>query len=86
MIVVIRVYSPFENKVGLGVFPGEGGSLSRVEAVVTESGGLLVDGLSEVELLDDVSRSEGEVSADNVTEVIVVLTVLDGAVGVNPDG
>jgi len=53
---------------------------------VTESGGLLVDRLSEVELLDDVSRSEGEVSADNIAEVVVVLTVLDGAVGINPDG
>jgi len=53
---------------------------------VTESGSLLVDGGTEVELLDDVSRSEGEVLADNITEPVVILTVFDGAVRVNPDG
>jgi len=53
---------------------------------VTESGGLLVDGGTEVQLLDDVSRSEGEVVTDNITEVIVVLTVRGSAVRVNPDG
>jgi hypothetical protein len=53
---------------------------------VTESRSLLVDGGTEVELLDDVSGSEGEVLSDDVAEPVIGLTVLDGAVGVNPDG
>lgn len=47
---------------------------------MTESGGLLVDGSTEVELLNDVSGSEGEVISDDFAEVVIIFTVLDGAV------
>jgi len=86
IVVILFSSSPFESQVSLGVLPSESRPLCGVVSEVTKSGGLLVDGSSKVELLDDVSRSEGEVSADNFAKVVVVLTVLDGTVRVDPDG
>lgn len=86
IVVILFSSSPFESQVCLGVLPSESRPLCGVVSIVTESGGLLVDGSSEVELLDDVSRSEGEVPADNFSKVVVVLSVLDGTVRVDPDG
>lgn len=44
-------------------------------------GGLVVDGLSQVELLDDDTGAEVEVLQDNVNELVVVL--VGGAVVLN---
>jgi len=88
--VVIIVFSLFHSdikvEVSLGVLPGESRLVFRVVSEMAESRGLLIDRSSKVELLDDVSRSETEVFTDNTAEVLVIFTVLDGGVRVNPDG
>jgi hypothetical protein len=67
----------------LGLFPQEFG-FSSTE--VTESTELLVDGGLQVELLDDHTRSEVEVSGDDFLKVVVSVSFSDGSVGVNVDG
>jgi len=84
--VVEAFLESLEHKVGLGVLPSEVGLVFGVVSEVTESGGLLVDGSSQVEFLDDVTGSEGEVLSNDSGEPLVALTSLDGVVGVNPDG
>lgn len=88
--VVIIVFSLFHSdikfEVSLGVLPGESRLVFRVVSEMAESRGLLIDRSSKVELLDDVSRSEVEVFTNNTSEVLIIFTVLDGAVRVNPDG
>lgn len=67
----------------LRLFPQEFG-FSSTE--VTESTELLVDGGLQVELLDDHTRSEVEVSGDDFLKVVVSVSFSDGSVGVNVDG
>lgn len=67
----------------LGLFPQEFG-FSSTE--VTESSELLVDGGLEVQLLDDHTRSEVEVSGDDFLQVVVSVSFRDGSVGVDVDG
>lgn len=64
---------------GLGLLPGE----ALVGAKVAVLGRLEVDGLGEVELLDNDTGAEVEVGADDLDELIRVL--LRGAVGVDVD-
>jgi len=84
--VVEAFLEALEHKVGLGVLPSEVRLVFGVVTEVTESGGLLVDGSSQVEFLDDVTGSEGEVLSNDSGEPFVALTTLDGVVGVDPDG
>lgn len=69
--------SNLKVEISLGLLPGEVGLVLRVVAEVTESRGILVDRRAQVQLLDDVTGSEGEVSADDLAEPVVILTVLD---------
>lgn len=67
----------------LGLFPQEFGFSSTK---VTESSELLVDGGLQVQLLDDHTRSEVEVSGDDFLKVVVSVSFSDGSVGVDVDG
>ena len=66
----------------LGVLPCE---VWVHAAKVTESGSLLVDGSLQVELLDDVARSEVEVVPHNPDDVRLSAAVLDSSVGFDVD-
>jgi len=70
------VYSKLQ---GLGLLPGE-----LLPSEVSVASGLVVDGLPEIELLDDVSGAEVEVLLDDVKDLSVAL--LASSVGVNVDG
>lgn len=63
----------------LGLLPGE----ALVGTEVTVLGGLAVDGLGEVKLLDNDTGAQVEVVTDDLDELIRVL--LGGAVGVDVD-
>lgn len=52
---------------------------------MTESSSLLVDGSTEVEFLDDVHGTEVEVVHDDLGELLIGETLLDGAVRFNMD-
>jgi len=78
--------SNLKVEISLGLLPGEVGLVLRVVAEVTESRGILVNRRAQVQLLDDVTGSEGEVSADDLAEPVVILTVLDCVVRVNMNG
>jgi hypothetical protein len=64
---------------GLGLLPGEVGV-----GEVTVLGGLAVDGVDEVELLDNDTRAHVEVGLDDLDELLGAL--VGGAVGLDEDG
>lgn len=64
---------------GLGLLPGEVGV-----GEVTVLGSLAVDGVDEVELLDDDTRAHVEVGVDDINELLGAL--VRGAVGLDEDG
>ena len=64
---------------GLGLFPAEFGTTK-----VTVSGSLLVDGFEQVEFLDDDTRTQVPVVADNLNKLS--LGLVRGTVGLNEDG
>lgn len=83
VIIVSFIHSAIVCVEGFRSFPGE--VRVALDSEVTKAGGLLVDGSTELELLDDVTRAEVEVLANNASEELVILSTLNGAVGVDPD-
>lgn len=57
-----------------------------VATEVTESGCLLVDGSLQVELLDNVTRSEVKVVAHNSANICFGASIFSSAIGVDMDG
>jgi len=83
VIILSFSHSAIVNVEGFGSLPSE--VRVALDSEVTKSGGLLVDGSTELELLDDVAGAEVEVVLNNASEELVILTVLNGAVGVDPN-
>ena len=53
---------------------------------MAESGGLLINGPLQIQLLDDASRSEIEIVANDADDVLLGAATFDRAVGLNVDG
>jgi len=78
--VLIINRSTVQIEVHLGGFPGEVGVGS---AEVSVLGALLVDGSSQVQLLDNGSGSEAEVLPDNPFKLLVIHSLSSSVVGVD---